>query len=384
MSGATEQFVTLGLGAEVFAVPVAYVREILDYAKPFGIPDGPAYLLGLTDVRGRGAPTLDLRLKLGLPAVPPDGATRILVVDVPVEDRTLSLGLVADRVIEVISFSESQIEASPDIGVPWRSDYIRGVVRRDAASGKGGFVVIFDLARLLTSQDAAYRSSGHLKPGGRLVSPTITAFKQSPDRGRGLARDMAVRWALEEVGQPYEVRLVTFAEMKAAAHMALQPFGQIPTYEDGDLALFESGAIVLHIAERHQGLLPVEAKARARALTWMFAAVSTVQPPIVEFGMSSLLEHDKPWFAARQPLLEQAVRTRLDQLANRLGEAVWLDGAFSAGDLMMVSVLRRLGASGILNDYPRLLSYVARAEARPAFQRAFADQLAVFQAASEA
>ena len=151
MTGPIEQFVTLGLGSEVFAVPVAYVREILDYAKPFGIPDGPAYLLGLTDVRGRGAPTLDLRLKLGLPAVPPDGATRILVVDVPVDGRTLSLGLVADRVIEVLAFGADQIEAAPDIGVPWRSEYIRGVVRRET-----GFVVIFDLARLLTSQDAAY------------------------------------------------------------------------------------------------------------------------------------------------------------------------------------------------------------------------------------
>lgn len=216
------------------------------------------------------------------------------------------------------------------------------------------------------------------------MSPTITAFKQSPDRGRGLARDMAVRWALEEVGQPYDVRLVTFPEMKAPAHLAIQPFGQIPTYEDGDLVLFESGAIVFHIAERHPGLLPDDANARARALTWMFAAVSTMQPPIVEFGMASILERDKPWFEARQPMLEQAVRTRLDQLANRLDQADWLDGDFSVGDLMMVVVLRRLGASGILNDYPSLLAYVARAEARPAFQRAFDDQLAVFRAASEA
>jgi len=216
------------------------------------------------------------------------------------------------------------------------------------------------------------------------MSPTITAFKQSPDRGRGLARDMAVRWALEEVGQPYDVRLVTFPQMKAPDHLAVQPFGQIPTYEDGDLVLFESGAIVFHIAERHAGLLPDDANARARALTWMFAAVSTVQPPIVEFGMATILERDKPWFEARQPMLEQAVRTRLDQLANRLGDADWLDGDFSAGDLMMVVVLRRLGASGILNDYPSLLAYVARAEARPAFQRAFDDQLAVFKAASEA
>lgn len=216
------------------------------------------------------------------------------------------------------------------------------------------------------------------------MSPTITAFKQSPDRGRGLARDMAVRWALEEVGQSYDVRLVTFPEMKAPAHMAVQPFGQIPTYEDGDLVLFESGAIVFHIAERHAGLLPHDADGRARALTWMFAAVSTVQPPIVEFGMATILERDKPWFEARQPMLEQAVRTRLDQLANRLGDADWLDGDFSAGDLMMVVVLRRLGSSGILNDYPTLSAYVARAEARPAFQRAFDDQLAVFKAASEA
>lgn len=214
------------------------------------------------------------------------------------------------------------------------------------------------------------------------MSPTISAFKTSPDRGRGLARDMSVRWALEEVGQPYDVRLVTFAEMKESAHLAIQPFGQIPTYEDGDLTLFESGAIVLHIAERHAGLLPTDANARSRAIAWMFAALATVQPPIVEHGMASLFERDKPWFADRLPGLEQAVRQRLSQLSHRLGDADWLDGDFSAGDLQMVVVLRRLGSSGILPDYPNLAAYVARAEARPAFQRAFADQLAVFNASS--
>jgi glutathione S-transferase len=214
------------------------------------------------------------------------------------------------------------------------------------------------------------------------MSPTISAFKTSPDRGRGLARDMSVRWALEEVGQAYDVRLVTFAEMKEAAHLAIQPFGQIPTYEDGDLALFESGAIVLHIAERHAGLLPTDANARSRAIAWMFAALATVQPPIVEHGMASMFERDKPWFADRLLGLEQAVRQRLSQLSHCLGEADWLDGEFSAGDLQMVVVLRRLGSSGILPDYPNLAAYVARAEARPAFQRAFADQLAVFNAAS--
>ncbi len=216
------------------------------------------------------------------------------------------------------------------------------------------------------------------------MSPTISAFKASPDRGRGLARDMSVRWALEEVGQSYDVRLLTFAEMKEGAHLAIQPFGQIPTYEDGDLALFESGAIVLHIAEHHDGLLPTEANARSRAIAWMFAALVTVQPPIVEHGMASLFERDKSWFEDRMPGLEQAVRQRLGQLSDRLGDADWLEGDFSAGDLLMVAVLRRLGSSGILPDFPRLAAYVARAEARPAFQRAFAAQLAVFEAASSA
>lgn len=214
------------------------------------------------------------------------------------------------------------------------------------------------------------------------MKPTITAFKASPDRGRGLARDMPVRWALEEIGQPYDVRLVTFAEMKEPAHLALQPFGQIPTYEEGDLTLFESGAIVFQIAQHHPGLLPDDADARARALTWMFAAVSTVQPPIVELGMAMILERDKPWFAARLPQLEQAVRDRLDQLSRRLGDADWLDGGFSAGDLVMICVLRRLGGYNLLKDVPNLAAYVARGEARPAFQRAFDAQLAVFNAAS--
>lgn len=213
------------------------------------------------------------------------------------------------------------------------------------------------------------------------MNPTITAFKQSPDRGRGLARDMQVRWALEEVGQPYDARLVTFAEMKAPEHLARQPFGQIPTYEEDGLTLFESGAIVLHLAERHAGLLPKDPAARARAIAWIFAALSTVEPPIVGRSMAGL-ERDKPWFDARQPMLDQAVRLRLGQLSQRLGPAEWLDGAFSAGDLMMVAVLRRLAGSGLIEEHPNLAAYVARAEARPAFQRAFADQLAVFAAAS--
>ena len=210
------------------------------------------------------------------------------------------------------------------------------------------------------------------------MTPTITAFEQSPDRGRGLARDMRVRWALEEVGQPYDVRLVSFSEMKGPAHCMLHPFGQIPTYEEGDLALFESGAIVLHLAERHAGLLPDDANARARAITWIFAALSTVEPAILELTIARIVEGDKPWSKDRLPLVKDRVRERLKQLSARLGSADWLDGAFSAGDLMMVSVLLRLRLSGILDEYPNLAAYVARGEARPAYKRAFDAQLAVF------
>jgi glutathione S-transferase len=211
---------------------------------------------------------------------------------------------------------------------------------------------------------------------------TITAFENSPDRGRGLARDMRVRWALEEVGQPYEVRLLSFAAMKEPAHLALHPFGQIPTYEEGDLALFETGAIILHIAGRYPGLLPDDADARARAIMWMFAALNTMEPPIVELGMAMLLESQQDWYERRLPMLQDRVRNRLGQLSRHLGDVDWIDGAFSAGDLMMTQVLVRSESSGLLDEYPNLVAYVARAKARPAFERAFAAQLAVFMGQS--
>src|SRR5689334_21260488 len=209
------------------------------------------------------------------------------------------------------------------------------------------------------------------------MTVVITAFERSPDGGMGLARDTRVRWALEEVRQPYEVRLLSMQARMEAPHLRLHPFGKIPTYEEGDLVLFETGAIVLHIAERHAGLLPEDANARAHAIAWMFAALNTVEPPILEFANARLLERDKPWSKERLPLVEERVRLPLGQLANRLGDAEWLDGAFSAGDLIMVSVLLRLRASGILDEFPNLAAYVARGEARPAYQRAFAAQLAV-------
>ncbi len=213
------------------------------------------------------------------------------------------------------------------------------------------------------------------------MRPIITAFARSPDRGRGLARDTRVRWALEEVGQPYDVRLLSFAEMKEPAHLALNPFGQIPTYEDGEVALFESGGIILRIAETHAGLLPVDGASRARSIMWMFAAVNTVEPPIVDRTMVFLFEREEPWFEARLKAVEALCRRRLDQLSAHLGDAEWLEGQFSVGDLMMISVLQRLGSSGIVEEYPNLAAWVARGEARPAWQRAFAAQYAVFEAA---
>ena len=205
----------------------------------------------------------------------------------------------------------------------------------------------------------------------------ITAFERSPDGGKGLARDTRVRWALEEAGLPYEVRLVSFQAKKEPAHLRLHPFGLIPTYEEGDLALFETGAIVLHIAEHHAGLFPDDPGARARAITWMFAALNTVEPPILELSIARFAEGDKPWTEERLPLVKDRIRDRLVQLSARLGEAEWLDGAFSAGDLMMVSVLLRLRASGLLDEFPELAAYVARGEARPAYERAFAAQWAI-------
>jgi glutathione S-transferase len=206
---------------------------------------------------------------------------------------------------------------------------------------------------------------------------TITAFERSPDGGKGLARDTRVRWALEEVRQPYEVRLVSFRALKEPAHLALHPFGQIPTYEEGDLSLFETGAIVLHVAERHAGLLPVDVNARARAIAWMFAALNSVEPPILELVTARIFEGDKPWTAQRLPLVQERIRSRFDQLSRRLGDADWLDGGFSAGDLLMVSVLLRSRGSGLLDEHPNLAAYVARGEARPAYKRAFDAQLAV-------
>ena len=212
------------------------------------------------------------------------------------------------------------------------------------------------------------------------MNPTITVFAHSPDEGRGLARDMRVRWALEEVGLAYRVRPVSFAEMKQPAHRARHPFGQIPTYEEGDLVLFESGAIVLHIAENHPGLLPDDAAGRARAIAWMFAALNSIEPPIVERETAYYFERERDWYAQRLPILEARIQSRLDDLSRMLGASDWLDGDFRAGDLIMVTVLRRLESTEILNAYPNLTAYVSRGESRPAYKRAFNAQRELFEA----
>lgn len=215
------------------------------------------------------------------------------------------------------------------------------------------------------------------------MKPTITAFAHSPDEGQGLARDMPVRWALEEAGQPYDVRLLSFSALKQPAHVALQPFGQIPTYEIDGLSLFEVGSIVLDIADRHAGLLPENRDARARAITWMFAALTTVDAPVFDYDLALFLDREQPWYEHRIKVLEEAVRKRLGALSARLGDSDWLDGAFSAGDLLMVSVLRRLEGTGLLEEYPNLNAYVARGKSRPAFMRAFDAQLAVAREAGK-
>ena len=260
--------------------------------------------------------------------------------------------------------------------------------RFDAAVATGGSASARALTVGLDPRDVSNSGSPVRRHGGTgnpqpvfqeriTMTITITAFERSPDGGKGLARDTRVRWALEEVGQAYEVRLVSFRELKEPAHLRLHPFGQIPTYEEGDLVLFETGAIVLHLAQDHPGLLPDDPDARARATTWMFAALNTIEPPILDLVVARFQEGDKPWAEERLPLVKDRIRQRLQQLSARLGDADWLDGAFSAGDLLMVSVLLRLRPSGLLDEFPRLAAYVARGEARPAYQRAFAAQWAV-------
>ncbi len=202
----------------------------------------------------------------------------------------------------------------------------------------------------------------------------LTAFAASPDQGRGLARDMAVRWALEEAGRPYDVRTVALQDLRNRAHLQRQPFGQIPTWQDGDTRLFESGAIVLHLAEANEGLLPTDPAARARALSWMFAAAATVEPAVTHLEVARRAYGTAPWREAALTPLVEAVARRLEALDSVLKGQEWLDGRFTAGDLLMIQVLRRLEGGDLLDAWPALTAWVERGKARPAFQRAFEAQ----------
>lgn len=211
------------------------------------------------------------------------------------------------------------------------------------------------------------------------MKPTITAFDWVPPFAEGQVRDLRVRWALEEVGQDYDVHYLTQGEQKGAEHRRRQPFGQVPTYQDGDLTLFESGAIVMHVAATHDGLLPADAAGRARALEWAFAALNTVEPPIMDYAIATLFERAQPWSKQRLPAVLKRIDERLGELSQRLGGRTWLDGdAFSAGDLLMVSVLRIVVDDGLLDAHANLVDYVERGTARPAFRRALDAQMAGF------
>ena len=211
------------------------------------------------------------------------------------------------------------------------------------------------------------------------MTVTITAFDWVPDFAKGQVRDLRVRWALEEVGQDYDVRYLSQGEQKGADHRQRQPYGQVPTLEEGDLTLFESGAIVHYIADTRPGLFPADPAGRAKATEWMFAALNTVEPPIMDLAIIDLFDADKPWSKPRRPATEARIRERLKETADRLGTRDWFDGAeFTAGDMMMVAVLRIIEDDPLLAEHPNLVAYVQRGTARPAFQRALDAQMAGF------
>uniref|UniRef100_UPI0035C9E583 glutathione S-transferase family protein n=1 Tax=uncultured Sphingomonas sp. TaxID=158754 RepID=UPI0035C9E583 len=213
------------------------------------------------------------------------------------------------------------------------------------------------------------------------MTPTITTLQWVPPFARGHVRDVRARWACEEIGVPYAVDLV--ANPKTAEHRHFQPFGQVPTYRDDDVELFESGAIVLHIARQAPGLLPADAAGRARAEQWLIAALNSVERFVMDLVVVDAFQADKPWSAQRRPSVVETLRGRLAGLADALGDKPYLDGHFSVGDLVMACVLRDVPRDEILADYPNLLAYLDRCTARPAFRKALADQLALYDPAEE-
>ncbi len=211
-----------------------------------------------------------------------------------------------------------------------------------------------------------------------MTAITVTAFRWVPPFAQGLVRDLRVRWALEEAGLPYQARLIGPEDQASTAYRREQPFGQVPVYQDGDLVLFESGAIVMHVAERSEVLLPADPSARARNLTWAFAALNSVEPAIDRLVDVDLFHAGEPWAEQARPAAEAGVRQRLAQLATWLGDRHYLEGRFSAADLLMTTVLEILRETDLVTSVPVLDDYRRRCQDRPAYHRALADQLAPF------
>jgi glutathione S-transferase len=207
----------------------------------------------------------------------------------------------------------------------------------------------------------------------------LTTFRWVPTIAQGLVKDLRVRWALEEAGLAYEEKLLNVGEHKSAAHRALQPFGQVPVYEEDGLTLFESGAIVMHLGQRCATLLPNDPARRARAITWMFAALNSLEPAVQNLASIDLFFANEEWARLRRAGAEKDAQSRLDAVAASLAGRDYLDGEFTGGDLLMVTVLRIPRHTDLVKNMPVLAAYVARCEARPAFQRALARQLAPFE-----
>ena len=207
----------------------------------------------------------------------------------------------------------------------------------------------------------------------------ITAFRWVPDFAAGLVRDLRIRWALEEIEQSYRVRLLDATNPRPAEYFQEQPFGQVPSYRDDQVQLFESGAILLHLAIEDERLLPFDRNPRMRSVAWMIAALNSIEPIILQLLAIDIFNRGQEWTRERRPQVVEFLEARLGKLSDALGDKEWFEGRFTIGDLMVVAVLRQLRHTDIVAKFPNLAALVARAEARPAFQRALADQLAVFK-----
>ena len=217
-------------------------------------------------------------------------------------------------------------------------------------------------------------------PVDSTASVEVTAFRWVPDFAAGLVRDLRIRWALEEIGRPYRVRLLDAMNPRPADYFHEQPFGQVPAFTDGDVHLFESGAILIHLGLQDERLLPGDLNERMRAIAWLIAALNSVEPMLFELINIDIFNRGQEWTKERRPQVVERIQSRLKLLSDALGDREWLEGRFTIGDLMMIAVLRQLRHTGLVAEQPTLAAYVERGQSRPAFKQALSDQLAVFAA----